>query len=165
MTLIISDANIFIDLDCADITALMFQLEIDFAVPDILYATELSERHGELPGLGLQVKELAPAVIDTTTTLRNTYRRPSLNDLMALALAQHEECPLLTGDRLLREAAQAEQVEVFGLLWLMEQMYRSELLNVDQLEASYYRMLQARRRLPEVEINQQIERLKGLYGN
>lgn len=59
MNLIISDANIFIDLDCAGLTALMFRLEIDFAVPDILYDTELRERHGELPGLGLRVMELA----------------------------------------------------------------------------------------------------------
>lgn len=161
MNLIISDANIFIDLDCAGLTALMFRLEIAFAVPDILYDTELRERHGELPGLGLRVMELSPELIDRTMALRSTYRLLSLNDLMALVLAQDERCPLLTGDRLLREAAKAERVEVFGLLWLMEQMYRSGLLSLDLMESAYQAMQDARRRLPVGEIRRQIERLKG----
>jgi len=33
--LIVSDANIFIDMDCAGLTARMFRLPEEFAVPDV----------------------------------------------------------------------------------------------------------------------------------
>ena len=42
MAFIISDANILIDFECADLTPRLFQLDIELAVPDLLYHDELS---------------------------------------------------------------------------------------------------------------------------
>ncbi|MCF6172574.1 MAG: hypothetical protein L3J44_02140 [Campylobacteraceae bacterium] len=58
MQLLISDANIFIDLDVCGILEQMFELPFEFAVPDILYMEELEEHHGDLPRYGLQIKKL-----------------------------------------------------------------------------------------------------------
>lgn len=52
MAILVSDANIFIDMDVGDLTRPMFRLEETFATPDILYREELEEHHAVLPSLG-----------------------------------------------------------------------------------------------------------------
>jgi hypothetical protein len=54
MKLLVSDANIFIDMAVAGIIRLMFQLQAEIAVPDILYEEELRQHHPDLPGYGLR---------------------------------------------------------------------------------------------------------------
>lgn len=46
MLLIISDASVLIDIECGKLTSAMFSLSWQFAVPDILFAEELADRHG-----------------------------------------------------------------------------------------------------------------------
>lgn len=93
MALIISDANIFIDLDCAGLTARMFRLDIDFAVPDLLYQDELSHDHPELPGYGLQIRHLGPELISQSMACRDSYPKLSVYDAFALILAHNESAP------------------------------------------------------------------------
>jgi predicted nucleic acid-binding protein len=159
MALIISDANIFIDLDCAALTARMFRLGYDFATPGPLYEDELSQHHPELPALGLQVRPLEGHLIGRSVVIRQAYPGLSIYDVFALVLANHEAVPLLTGDGRLRSAARAERVEVCGTLWLMEQMFCQRLLTFDEMESAYDAMIQAQRRLPQAKIRSQLERL------
>jgi len=56
--LLISDANILIDMEKGGITRQMFQLDAVFAVPDLLYEEELREAHPHLLALGLRTLEL-----------------------------------------------------------------------------------------------------------
>ena len=48
MLLLISDANILMDVEVGDLVAPMFSLEYQFAVPDILYYEELEDQHAHL---------------------------------------------------------------------------------------------------------------------
>lgn len=48
MPLLISDANILMDIEVGELTAPMFSLGYQFAVPDILYFEELEEQHAHL---------------------------------------------------------------------------------------------------------------------
>lgn len=111
--LIVSDANIFIDMDCAGLTTRMFRLPEEFAVPDVLFMEELSGQHAELPGFGLRVLPLREEVIADAVRL-GKYRQLSQNDIFALALARQEGSPLLTGDQRLRKAAEVDGVDVRG---------------------------------------------------
>jgi predicted nucleic acid-binding protein len=63
-------------------------------------------------------------------------------------LAACEICPLLTGDKDLREAAEAEGVEVRGTLWLVTEMVRSQKISAQVARAAYQRMRDSGRRLP-----------------
>lgn len=113
--LLISDANILIDLECAGLSEAMFSLGYRFGVPDVLFAEELEERHAHLLDLGLEVRPLSPTMLADMERLAARYRKPSRNDLFALALARAERCPLLTGDGDLRAAAKTEETEVRGI--------------------------------------------------
>lgn len=63
MQLLISDANILIDLEEGELLGQLFTLPYQFTVPDILYFDELEAQHAHLLGLGLEVAELNPATM------------------------------------------------------------------------------------------------------
>ena len=148
MLLLISDANILMDVEVGDLVAPMFSLGYQFAVPDVLYYEELEERHAHFLEMGLQTRTLSAKSVERVQVLSQTYSRPSRNDLFALALAESEACPLLTGDAALRQAAETEQVEVRGTIWLIAEMVREKRITVAVAKAALHRMKANGRRLP-----------------
>lgn len=158
--LLISDANILIDMDVGGLLEAMFRLEEGFAVPDVLYMEELEEQHGELPGLGLKVLPLEDEGIAAAMVLLDIYHGPSTNDLFALQLAKQESCPLVTGDGDLRTAATAEGVELRGTLWLVEAMVRKGIIDKDRAATAYEAMRVGGRRLPWKEAERRLKALK-----
>jgi hypothetical protein len=160
--LLISDANIVIDMKAGGLLREMFRFEAIFAVPDILFEEELLALDPGLPRLGLKLLELRGETVDYANQLIAKYRRvgASINDLLALALARQEMCPLLTGDLRLRTAAQDEGVEMHGTLWLIEQMVRAKTISVKEAETAYSKMRAAGRRLPWPDVDQQLRELR-----
>ena len=128
MLLLVSDANILIDIEDGNLTPHIFQLPFEIAVPDILFEGELREQHSYLLQVGLKVKTLIPAFVKRTEILSSKYPRPSVMDRLALALALQEQCPLLTGDKDLRAAAKGEGIEVHGTLWIVEELLKAKTL-------------------------------------
>ena len=139
----------------------MFRFDATFAVPDVLFEEELRNDHPELPRLGLKLLELREVTVAYADRLTTKYRHlgASINDLLALALAWQEKCPLLTGDLRLRTAGQTEGVDVHGTLWLIEQMVKARTVAVRQAEEAYTKMREAGRRLPWGEVEQQLRAL------
>ena len=158
--LLISDANIIIDIVAGELVEAMFALEYEFGVPDVLYADELEAQHSTMLDVGLRQFELAPELVNSAIALYETaiVTKVSANDCMALALAQAEECPLLTGDARLKQLATSEGVTVFGTLWLVENMLNSGLLTAAEAEEAYQKMLEDGSRLPIREINKQLKK-------
>lgn len=156
--LIISDANILIDINAGGLLRSMFRLEFAFAVPDTLFEEELREYHANLRYLGLQTLELDGETVEYAERLVQKYAvtGAGTNDLLTLALAWQEECPVLTGDPRLREAAENEKVEVHGTLWLVEQMVNAELIRPKRARQAYDSMRKAGRRLPWDEVEGQL---------
>ena len=148
MLLLISDANILMDVEVGELVAPMFSLAYQFALPDVLYYEELEQQHAHLLGMGLQIRSLPSKGVERVQTLSRRYGRPGRNDLFALALAELEQCPLLTGDAALRQAAQAEQVEVKGTVWLITELLREQRINVTIARAVIQQMRVNGRRWP-----------------
>ena len=159
MRLVVTDANIIIDLAAGGLLEEVFRLvDFEFCVPDTLYVEELADQYGVLPALGLKVITQPAEDVDSVEQLRARFRGPSTNDLFALMLARSLGCPLLSGDRLLRIAAEAENVEVRGTLWLVDTLLRAGTVSVDRATAAYEAMRQDGSRLPWDEVDIQIQR-------
>jgi len=156
--LLVSDANIIIDIAVAGLVEVMFSLDYEFGIADLQFAAELEQQHPEVLAAGLKLVELQPEAVGAANTLleNNTRQKVSIYDCMALSLAQQEECTLLTGDGKLRQLAIVEGVTVRGTLWLMEQMFKAGAITVDQAEQAYNKMLDDGSRLPEDEIQKQL---------
>ncbi len=152
MLLIVSDTSVLIDIEQGELTSAMFSLPCQFIVPDILFASELAERHSHLLQLGLISKTLNGDLVAEAYLLHKKYIRPSVNDMLALTLAKHENCQLLTGDKALREAAIELNVEVHGTIWLVEQMIQNENITVEVASVGFQRMREAGSRLPWVDV-------------
>jgi len=149
MLLLISDANILIDMEAGELMERLFQLPLQFAMPDILYWEEIEPGTPGLEEQGLQILEITGQYVQYASALPNKYgTAPSPNDYLALALAKQEGCPLLTGDQDLKAAAQAEDVPVMGTVWLLRTMVENHLLSVDEAIAALTLMKDSKRRLP-----------------
>jgi predicted nucleic acid-binding protein len=162
--LLISDANVIIDMQDGGLLEVMFQLDETFAVPDMLYAEELEQQQPQLPRLGLQIKSLSGESIARAMLLKQHYSGPSTNDLFALELARECHCPLLTGDMALRNAAESEGVELRGTLWLVGQLIEERIITVAKAQAAYQKMRDAGSRLPWAEIDKKIRKLGRAHG-
>jgi hypothetical protein len=74
---LISDANVIIDMEDCGLTDVMFRLPYQFLVPDILYYDELEDDHPELLSLGLKMLELSPQTLQKSIALNTCYNGPS----------------------------------------------------------------------------------------
>ena len=148
MQILISDSNIFIDMEVADLTAKMFALPYHFATPDILYYEELEEEHQNLLDTDLKILSLSSDTVKYTESIVGKYPKASRNDLFALALAKQECCPLLTGDGALRKAGKQEDIQILGTIWIMDALVKHEIITKDEAMEAYDTMKNNKRRLP-----------------
>ncbi|WP_455032555.1 PIN domain-containing protein [Lautropia mirabilis] len=149
MLLLISDANILIDMEAGQLMERLFQLPMQFAMPDILYWEEIEPGTPDLEVLGLKILEVRGEYVRYASELPDKYGTAlSPNDYLALALARQEDCPLLTGDQSLKIVARKEDVKVMGTVWLLQAMVENRLLSVDEAIAALALMKESRRRLP-----------------
>lgn len=91
--------------------------------------------------------------------IKRNYAGLSANDIFALLLAQQEGCPLLSGDKDLREAAESERIEVRGTLWLVEELLQQGFIDSGQALEAYSKMKAAGRRHPWAEARRRVESL------
>ena len=158
MLLLISDTNILIDIEDGYLTPVVFRLSYEIAVPDILFESELRERHSHLLEAGLKVKSLTPESVKKTESLTAQYPRPSMMDHSALALAIQEQCPLLTGDKDLRIAAKKENIKVYGTIWIVEQLLHQKLILPQKAKVSFDIMKAKGSRLPWMDADKLINK-------
>lgn len=169
MRLLISDANILIDMEAAALMATFFQLPMQFGIPDLLYYEEIEPGSPGLEDLGLQILEVRGEFVAYAQQLPAKYNhllpgnngyKPSHNDYLALALAKQETCTLLTGDANLRIVADEEKVNVMGTIGLMCAMLENQLLTVDDALKALEKMKSAKRRLPWLEAEKRLNALR-----
>lgn len=148
MQLLVSDANILIDLEEGGLLTAFFDLPYEFTVPDILFYEELEEQHAHLLGMGLAVRELNSETMVYAFSLTQQARGPSRNDCFAIALAKQENCPLLSGDKALRKLADKEFIKTKGTIWVVTRLIEEQLITASEAKDSYAKMKATGRRLP-----------------
>lgn len=169
MRLLISDANILIDMEAGALMDTLFRLPMQFGIPDLLYYEEIEEDSPGLEDLGLLIMEVSGDFVKYAEQLPGQYNhtlparngpKPSHNDYLALALAKQESCTLLTGDANLRVVASKEQVTVMGTIGLLCAMVENQLLTVDDAFKALDRMKDGKRRLPWPEAEKVLNALR-----
>lgn len=146
-------------MEAGEILEIMFELEYDFAVPDVLYEQELLSQESYLT-LGLIQIELTEESMTEVVRIKQdgAHKSISTNDLFALCLAKQENSRLITGDGQLRRLSESEGVQVHGTVWIIEQMLNANVITCDQCERSYQLMRDDGSRLPWDDIDEQINR-------
>lgn len=162
MTILVSDTSVLIDLERGHLLDACFHLPIEFAVPDLLYKRELAEYGGAgLIARGLRVEELTSAEVTVAQTIRGVWLRLSLPDAYAYSLASGRKWGLLSGDRELRALAESEQIPLYGVLWVTDQLFDTRVID-SAIVASGLEAIAThpRCRLPHAEIQARLTRYR-----
>lgn len=148
MKLLISDANILIDMEAGDLLPSLFKLPFQIGIPDILYYEEIAPADPILELQGLNIMEVSGEFVQYAIELPIRYStlpkrgkaRPSSNDCLALALAKQESATLLTGDQNLKILAEAENVPVKGTIWLLSEMLTHHICSRQEISNALDKM-------------------------
>jgi predicted nucleic acid-binding protein len=155
---LILDTSVCIDLYNGKLLEAVLQLPYKFVLPDVIIA-ELSVPPGKLlMQLGFTEENTSGAEIQIIAALRNKYLVPSFNDLLALLLAKRNACTLITGDNALRNAAKSEAVTIHGLLWLMDEMVKCDVLTGAQAADALDRIIAEGSWLPKKECEERLKK-------
>ena len=132
MRVAVKDANILIDLIESDLLGLWFKLGVETYISDLVQLEIHDERQARTlqafvdAGL-LIVESLSPDELQESV-IKHTKHRISIEDASALILAQKKKAMLLSGDSTLRKTAEAEGIDVHGVLWVFDRLVEKALL-------------------------------------
>lgn len=138
MRIIVSDSSCLIDLRKASLLDAFLQLPYEVLIPNTLFEEELLkftdvQKDSLLRG-GLQVVDLPGESVVRAQTVARDFPHLSIHDGFAFALAESiEGCILLTGDGGLRALAQEREMEVHGVLWVIDEIHVKGLASTKDL--------------------------------
>ena len=136
MKVLVSDSSILIEFAKRDLLDKMFDLEFEFAVPDMLFHEELldlgSFSRQDLIVYGLRVEPLDAEGLQAATAYQAERLALSLVDSFALALAEGQGWQLLTEDRTMRSVAESKSIVCLDALWVFDSMLDAGILSPSQ---------------------------------
>ena len=164
MKVLVSDSSILIEFSKRGLLDKMFQLDFEFAVPDLLFHEELIDlgpySRRDLLGLGLRVESLDAEGVEAAIGYQSERPALSLVDSFALALASHQRWNLLTEDRTMRSVADSEGISHMGALWVVDSMLDGGISSVSQIVAALEAMRNDPRcPVPKADLAARIRRL------
>lgn len=166
MRIIVSDSSCLIDLRKASLLHAFLRLPYEIVIPDTLFEEELlkfsaAEKATLLQG-GLKIVELPAEGVRRAQGLERAYPALSIHDCFAFTLAERTpNSILLSGDGKLRSIAEQHDLEVHGVLWLIEEMHKEATAAEELLVAALelFDQSPAIFRLPRRELRALIKRL------
>ncbi len=157
-SVLVTDTNIWIDLENGRILVDVFRLPYQFFITDFAIEEFIHPNWTTLQNLGLQAHDLEPKYMLELYRLSQVYRKLSAIDLAALLLARALDAILVTGDRRLNELAKAQGVPVHGVLWVLDEMVLHRVLTQNQATIALRKMLNQGARLPDNESQKRFTR-------
>lgn len=155
MKVAIKDANILIDLANCDLVETCMRLPYEFVTTELVLlqlqqedqwaAVEPFVTAGLIRTAGLSAEEEYELAVDPL------LRMLGHADMQVLCLAVRERAILLTGDLKLRKEATKRKVEVHGLLWILDELIESRLLQAAEAARRLRLAMAGRAYLPPEE--------------
>lgn len=165
MRIIISDASCLIDLQRGRILEVFLELPFEFVIPDVIFDDELlsfTRMEKALLRKHMTIAELDGGGVMRVSEILIDSPALSVHDGFAFVVA--EERPgsiLLTGDRRLRNIAETEEIEVHGVLWVVQQLeLHKKATHKQRLTALEIWRDDPACRLPSVTLGRMISRLQ-----
>ena len=162
MEYISSDTNIWIDFSTIDKLHLPFKLPYTYLMNNEAIEDELlnpPNLKDKLLALGLQQIEIDSEELLLAEKYGQEYKRLSIYDRIALAIAKKRNITLLTGDGHLRKAAKKEAVVVIGTLGILDQLYAFQYITDNEYDECLKELKKRNGkeiRLPENEIEERL---------
>jgi len=121
MTIAVTDANIFIDLFELDLLSLFFKLDLTIYKQLQVFITNQK----------LVVQSISNEEILEMENM-NFNRGLSEPDKSVLFVAKNQNGMVISGDKLIRKWCQKNQIEVHGILWVLDKMNQAQLITSEE---------------------------------
>lgn len=159
-TLLITDTNIWIDLDHGDLLEQVFLLPYSICTSDFAKEEIHTVDTDELERRGLSFLALEANFIFELARFRMEKPAIAIADMAGFILARENQAILVTGDKHLVVFSRENQVVVHGLLWLMDEMIENRILLATEAANKLRRMIEKGARLPNEECQRRLEKWK-----
>ena len=165
MQYISSDTNVWIDFSAIQRIPLPFRLSYTYIMHRDAIEVEIQTPEGigeELIRCGLVPVDISIEEFLLADEYGQRYKRLTIFDRIALSIAKKRGYILLTGDRMLRRAAEEESVPVLGTLGILDQLFEQHLIDAEEYRYCLTKLQQlngAKVRLPDAEIQKRLENL------
>ena len=147
----ISDTNIWIDFRNAGLLDALFDLPFQLCSTDFVLSELQDFDPQALLAKGLAVHGLDESATARLFGLMTAHNNSSLADVSCYLLAQETGHPLLTGDGRLRKQAAQDGLQVYGALWLLDQLVAHKVTAPEAAAEGLKSMLDRGARLPHAE--------------
>lgn len=165
MKLIITDTNVFFDIISIDALPEFFALDFDicttdFVCKEIFESSQKEQIESFIRAKKLTVFKLTVEEIEEIQNFPTNRYFKGITDKTVLWKAYELKCPLLTGDKKLRNEAEDLKIEVHGNIWVIIALVEKEIIsNVKGVELlDKLKLINAS--LPHDDIDKLIKRLK-----
>ncbi len=162
-TLLISDTNILLDMISVDLLNAFFLLPCEFYTTDFIIEEikQPEQRKTLQPFIDSQKLQVLSFDIDEFPNVLALYLRnqnnASIPDCSVWYLAKKTSGRLLTGDGKLRSSADADGVNVSGILFVFDRLVEYKILAQKNAADLLERLTQINMRLPKRECQKRIE--------
>ena len=168
MRIVVSDSSCLIDLRKVSMLDSLLRLPYEFLIPNTLFEEELlkftaAQKRALIRG-GLKVVDLPGESVLRAQLIIRELPRLSVHDGLAFSLAESRPgCILLSGDEALRALAIKHAMEVHGVLWVFDELFRNRLIQANTILAALRTFLDdATVRLPRREVANYIKRYESM---
>lgn len=169
-SIVVHDASCLFDLRKGRLLGQIKQLPHQFVIPLPIRTDEIldftAQEWRTLDNGGMKTHDLPAKEMRQAERMKQQYGALSAHDCLALVTAlSHRGSILLTGDALLRKVAGEKNIEVHGILWIIDELHREESCETELLVTALQIWMGDRSVfLPEEEIEQRIRALQGKSG-
>ncbi len=160
--LLVTDTNIWIDLENGNLLEPIFGLPYQFIMTDFAANEISSNLWASLAHMGVKKYGLSSEQITDIDVLSKMHPSVSSTDLSSLVLARDLPAGLLSGDKPLRKLAKAHAIEVHGVLWVLDGLVDHQIISPSQACLGLQWILAENARLPEVECHQRLRKWRSV---
>lgn len=159
--LIITDTNIFIDLENADLIDDFLKAGWGVATTDFVL-TELDDLSLEkIKTYKVRIEELNGKEMEELENFRAQHNRISVVDISVLLLSEKLNGILLSGDRaLVKLCTNRKKVVSHGILWVLEKMLEIKVITYKQAYEGLCKIVLEGARLPKEKVNEYLKKWK-----
>ena len=163
MIVVVSDANIIIDLLQIDLFAAFLKLDWEKHVPpDVADEVQEDNSYQLIDAINegrLARAQFNPSHLLEIQKLKAQYPPLSVADCSCIYMAENLPAILLTGERRLRSiATDAHRLEVHGTLWVMEILIEKRIVTHRLAHAKLSHLMKINNRLPQKECTRLLRR-------
>jgi predicted nucleic acid-binding protein len=143
------DASVAIDLINGDLLREVDKLPFTIGIPDVILHKEIEVKCDYFSDqFQYKVIEFSEEQVALVLHLRESTNKISTEDLFAYVSALERSCCLITGDGALRLLCESNKVEVHGLLWILDELIKRDLISSRKASDSLHIILEKGSYLP-----------------